>query len=98
MARVENKVKKVIVAKIGCDPKKITPQARFKEDLGVGSLDTVELIIDIENAFKINIPDEQADKIQSVGEIIAYIKANPRVKKTAKAKAKEREREREGEY
>ncbi|HTB06113.1 MAG TPA: acyl carrier protein [Bacteroidia bacterium] len=75
-ASIESRVKKIIVDKLGVDEKEVTPQASFTNDLGADSLDTVELIMDFEKEFNIAIPDEQAEKINTVGEAIAYIEAN----------------------
>ena len=73
---IESRVKKIIVDKLGVDEKEVTPQASFTNDLGADSLDTVELIMDFEKEFNIAIPDEQAEKINTVGEAIAYIEVN----------------------
>lgn len=75
-ASIETRVKKIIVDKLGVDEKEVTPQASFTNDLGADSLDTVELIMDFEKEFNIAIPDEQAEKINTVGEAIAYIESN----------------------
>jgi acyl carrier protein len=75
-ASIESRLKKIIVDKLGVDEKEVTPQASFTNDLGADSLDTVELIMDFEKEFNIAIPDEQAEKISTVGEAIAYIEAN----------------------
>jgi acyl carrier protein len=70
------KVKSIIVDKLGVDEKEVTPQASFTNDLGADSLDTVELIMEFEKEFNIAIPDDQAEKIGTVGEAISYIEAN----------------------
>jgi acyl carrier protein len=75
-ASIEARVKHIIVDKLGVDEKEVTPQASFTNDLGADSLDTVELIMDFEKEFNIAIPDEQAEKINTVGEAISYIEAN----------------------
>ena len=75
-ASIEARVKSIIVDKLGVDEKEVTPQASFTNDLGADSLDTVELIMDFKKEFNIAIPDEQAEKINTVGEAIAYIEAN----------------------
>ena len=75
-ASIEARVKSIIVDKLGVDEKEVTPQASFTNDLGADSLDTVELIMDFEKEFNIAIPDEQAEKINTVGEAIAYIESN----------------------
>ncbi|NBU05069.1 MAG: acyl carrier protein, partial [Sphingobacteriia bacterium] len=69
-------VKSIIVDKLGVDEKEVTPTASFTNDLGADSLDTVELIMEFEKEFNIAIPDEQAEKIATVGDAIAYIEAN----------------------
>ncbi len=76
MSDIQNKVKSIIVDKLGVDEKEVTPAASFTNDLGADSLDTVELIMEFEKEFNIAIPDEQAEKIGTVGDAIAYIEAN----------------------
>lgn len=76
MSDISNKVKSIIVDKLGVDEKEVTPTASFTNDLGADSLDTVELIMEFEKEFNIAIPDEQAEKIGTVGDAIAYIEAN----------------------
>ena len=76
MSDVTSKVKSIIVDKLGVDEKEVTPTASFTNDLGADSLDTVELIMEFEKEFNIAIPDEQAEKIGTVGDAIAYIEAN----------------------
>jgi acyl carrier protein len=76
MSDISNKVKSIIVDKLGVDEKEVTPTASFTNDLGADSLDTVELIMEFEKEFNIAIPDEQAEKIATVGDAIAYIQAN----------------------
>ncbi|MBI2720676.1 MAG: acyl carrier protein [Bacteroidetes bacterium] len=76
MSDIANKVKSIIVDKLGVDEKEVTPTASFTNDLGADSLDTVELIMEFEKEFNIAIPDEQAEKIATVGDAIAYIEAN----------------------
>ena len=74
MANVEEKVKAIIVDKLGVDESEVTETASFTNDLGADSLDTVELIMDFEKAFEITIPDEDAgEHIQTVGDAIKYI-------------------------
>ena len=73
---ITTKVKSIIVDKLGVDEKEVTPQASFTNDLGADSLDTVELIMEFEKEFNIAIPDDQAEKISTVGEAIAYIEGN----------------------
>ena len=76
MSDITTKVKAIIVDKLGVDEKEVTPQASFTNDLGADSLDTVELIMEFEKEFNIAIPDDQAEKIGTVGEAISYIEAN----------------------
>ncbi len=76
MSDIANKVKSIIVDKLGVDKKEVTPAASFTNDLGADSLDTVELIMEFEKEFNIAIPDEQAEKIGTVGDAISYIEAN----------------------
>ena len=73
---IEEKVKQIIVDKLGADENEVTPTANFTNDLGADSLDTVELIMEFEEAFGINIPDEAAEKISTVGDAIKYIEDN----------------------
>jgi acyl carrier protein len=76
MADIASRVKSIIIDKLGVDEKEVTPQASFTNDLGADSLDTVELIMEFEKEFNIAIPDDQAEKISTVGEAITYIQAN----------------------
>lgn len=75
MSEVADKVKKIIVEKLGVDENEVTPTAEFTKDLGADSLDTVELIMGFEKEFDITIPEDQAEKISTVGDAIAYIEA-----------------------
>ncbi|MBM4168064.1 MAG: acyl carrier protein [Ignavibacteria bacterium] len=75
MADVEAKVKEIIVSKLGVDEAQITLQASFTNDLGADSLDTVELVMEFEKAFNIQIPDEDAEKISTVGDAVNYLKS-----------------------
>ena len=75
MADITSKVKEIIVEKLGVDEAEITPEANFTKDLGADSLDTVELIMEFEKAFDIQIPEEEAQKIATVGDAIKYIEA-----------------------
>ena len=70
---IEQRVKDIIVEQLGVKPDQVTPEAKFIEDLGADSLDTVELIMALEEEFGIEVPDEQAEKLQSVGDVIKYI-------------------------
>jgi acyl carrier protein len=76
MSDIATKVKAIIVDKLGVDENEVTPEASFTNDLGADSLDTVELIMEFEKEFDIAIPDDQAEKISTVGEAIAYIENN----------------------
>ncbi len=73
MSEITNKVKAIIVDKLGVDESEVTPQASFTNDLGADSLDTVELIMELEKEFDVQIPDDQAEKIATVGDAIAFI-------------------------
>ncbi len=73
---VEARVKAVIVEKLNVEEGSVVPAASFTNDLGADSLDTVELIMELEKEFKITIPDEDAEKITTVGQAIDYVKAN----------------------
>ncbi|HTX17365.1 MAG TPA: acyl carrier protein [Bacteroidota bacterium] len=73
MADVSAKVKEIIVNKLGVDEAQITPEASFTNDLGADSLDTVELVMEFEKAFNLQIPDEDAEKISTVGDAIKYL-------------------------
>ena len=76
MSETESKVKAIIVDKLGVDEAEVVATASFTNDLGADSLDTVELIMEFEKEFGINIPDDQAEKITTVGDAISYIEAN----------------------
>ncbi|HOB77622.1 MAG: acyl carrier protein [Bacteroidales bacterium] len=73
MSQIEEKVKAIIVDKLGVSENEVTPEASFTNDLGADSLDTVELIMEFEKEFNLSIPDEDAEKITTVGEAIEYI-------------------------
>ena len=75
MADVAAKVKAIIVDKLGVDEAEVTPTATFTNDLGADSLDTVELIMEFEKEFGVSIPDEDTEKIGTVGDAISYIEA-----------------------
>jgi acyl carrier protein len=70
---IEDKVKEIIVEQLGVNPEQVTPQAKFIEDLGADSLDTVELVMAFEEEFNVEVPDEEAEKLQTVGDVIKYI-------------------------
>ena len=76
MADITARVKAIIVDKLGVDENEVTPEATFTNDLGADSLDTVELIMEFEKEFNIAIPDDQAEKIGTVGDAIKYIEEN----------------------
>ena len=73
MSEIESKVKAIIVDKLGVDEAEVKPEASFTNDLGADSLDTVELIMEFEKEFDLKIPDEEAEKITTVGDAISYI-------------------------
>ena len=73
MADITSKVKAIIVDKLGVNESEVTPAASFTNDLGADSLDTVELIMEFEKEFDIQIPDDQAENIATVGQAISYI-------------------------
>ena len=73
MSDFEARVKAIIVDKLGVEEGEVTPEATFTNDLGADSLDTVELIMEFEKEFEISIPDQDAEKISTVGEAISYI-------------------------
>jgi acyl carrier protein len=72
-ANIADRVKQIIVEQLGVDAAEVTPNAHFVNDLGADSLDTVELVMALEEEFDTEIPDEQAEKIQTVGQAIDYI-------------------------
>ena len=76
MSEVKEKVVSIIVDKLGVDEAEVTTEASFTNELGADSLDTVELIMEFEKEFNIAIPDDQAEKIQTVGEAVSYIEEN----------------------
>lgn len=71
---IEDKVKDIIVEQLGVNPEQVTPQASFIEDLGADSLDIVELVMAFEEEFGVEVPDEDAEKLQTVGDVVTYIK------------------------
>ncbi len=70
---IESKVREIIVSKLGVEESQVTTAASFTKDLGADSLDTVELVMEFEKEFGLQIPDEDAEKIQSVGDAVTYI-------------------------
>ena len=81
MASVEERVKQIIVEQLGVDEAEVTPTASFVDDLGADSLDTVELVMAFEEAFEIEIPDEDAEKIRTVQDAVTYIYQHAKAKK-----------------
>ena len=76
MSEIEARVKAIIVDKLGVDESEVTPNASFTNDLGADSLDTVELIMELEKEFGMSIPDDQAEKISTVQDAVDYITNN----------------------
>ncbi|HMT77124.1 MAG: acyl carrier protein [Saprospiraceae bacterium] len=72
---IEEKVRKIIVERLGVDESDVTLEASFTEHLGADSLDTVELIMELEKEFNISIPDEQAEQIKTVGDAVSYLES-----------------------
>jgi acyl carrier protein len=73
---VEERVKKIVVEQLGVEESQVTKEASFVDDLGADSLDTVELVMALEEEFKLEIPDEEAEKISTVGQAVEYIEKN----------------------
>lgn len=73
---IKEKVIEIVCKNLDVKKEQVTPETSFINDLGADSLDTVELIMDIENTFDLSIPDEEAEKIQTVGEVIKYIETH----------------------
>ena len=76
MENLEKKVKEIIIDKLGIEESEVTDSASFTNDLGADSLDTVELIMEFEREFNVSIPDEDAEKIGTIGQAISYLKEN----------------------
>ena len=70
---IQDKVRDIIVEQLGVNPEQVTLEAKFIEDLGADSLDTVELVMAFEEEFGIDVPDEEAEKLQSVGDVVRYV-------------------------
>ena len=81
MASVEERVKQIIVEQLGVDEAEVTPTASFVDDLGADSLDQVELVMAFEEAFELEIPDEDAEKIRTVQDAVTYIDQHAKAKK-----------------
>ncbi|MBQ4314492.1 MAG: acyl carrier protein [Lentisphaeria bacterium] len=75
MSEVADKVKKIVVEQLGVSEEQVTPEAKFIEDLGADSLDQVELVMALEEAFGSDIPDEDAEKLTTVGDAIKYVES-----------------------
>ena len=76
MSEIGERVKKIVVEHLGVEPEKVVDSASFIDDLGADSLDTVELVMAFEEEFSIEIPDDAAEKIQTVGDAISFINSN----------------------
>ena len=76
MSDIEKKVKEIIVNQLNVNEEQIVPEASFIDDLGADSLDTVELVMAFEEEFSVEVPDEDAEKLKSVEDVVNYIKAN----------------------
>jgi acyl carrier protein len=76
MSSIEDRVKKIVVEQLGVEEDQVTPDASFVDDLGADSLDTVELVMALEEEFDCEIPDEEAEKISTLAQAKAYIEAN----------------------
>jgi acyl carrier protein len=70
---IEDKTREIIVEQLGVNPEQVTPNARFIEDLGADSLDTVELVMAFEEEFGVEVPDEEAEKLLTVGDVVRYV-------------------------
>jgi acyl carrier protein len=75
MSSIDERVKTIVVEQLGVKPEQVVPEASLIDDLGADSLDTVELVMALEEEFETEIPDEEAEKIRTVGQIMEYIKA-----------------------
>lgn len=77
---VQERITEIIVEQLGVKPEEVTPEASFVDDLGADSLDTVELVMALEEEFGVEIPDEDAEKIQTVGDAIKYVEEKSKQK------------------
>ena len=75
MSEIQDQVKKIVVDHLGIDESKVVPEAKFIDDLGADSLDTVELVMAFEEAFDVEIPDEKAETILTVGDAISHLES-----------------------
>ena len=80
MASVEERVKQIVVEQLGVDEGEVTANASFVDDLGADSLDTVELVMAFEEAFDVEIPDEEAEKIRTVQDAVSYVEEHAKAK------------------
>ncbi len=76
MSSVEERVKKIVIEQLGVKEEEVTNEASFVDDLGADSLDTVELVMALEEEFKTEIPDEEAENITTVNQAVSYVNAN----------------------
>ena len=76
MSEVVERVKRIVIDRLGVDEAEVTLEASFKDDLGADSLDVVELVMELEDEFDMEISDEDAEKITTVGEVVAYIQSH----------------------
>lgn len=76
---LENRLKKIVSEELGVEESKITMESKFIDDLGADSLDTVELVMRLEDEFDCDIPDEEAEKITSIGDAVRYIQNHPKM-------------------
>ena len=84
MSEIQDQVKKIVVDHLGIDESKVVPEAKFIDDLGADSLDTVELVMAFEEEFEVEIPDDAAEKIQTVKDAVDFISGKDRLLATAK--------------
>lgn len=72
---IEERVKEIIVDQLGVSAEQVTPEAKFVEDLGADSLDTVELVMALEEEFEVEVPDDEAEKLQAVKDVVSFIES-----------------------